>query len=290
MTELNNKDAVLAAILENPAIVYDDPSNLELLTDYLRELKGGITYDLSTQAGRSEVTKACSVITGLKSDIEKAGLAKTKDWRERTNAVNATKRKVGDCFVAIKDDLRKPLTDWENAQKARDARVTAFWETVNKDVYGSVTEIEAAISTLEGLALNDFEGDEKAYAQGAIDGAKSKATDALGKAKQAEQDAIELQELRAAKQAQEQAEADALAKANQETLIEQQVQERLAEERSAAIDKPAEVLKETEPRTNENATIPTLAREAGISIKLANHIVNLICAGRIPHIIMDIGA
>lgn len=75
--------------------------------------------DISTKAGRAKIASVAYMVA--KSKVGMAGLGKnlTEEWRNRTALVNAECRRIETEADALKDEIRKPLTDWEDAEKDR---------------------------------------------------------------------------------------------------------------------------------------------------------------------------
>jgi hypothetical protein len=76
--------------------------------------------DISTARGRAEIASlARTVIARAKTAWIAKGKELTEDWRKQTSAVNADCKKIEAVLDALRDEIRAPLTAWENAEKAR---------------------------------------------------------------------------------------------------------------------------------------------------------------------------
>lgn len=86
--------------------------------------------DLTTKKGRDAIKSLAYRVAQSKTALDMAGKDLSETARAQINAVDAERRKVRDRLDALKDEVRKPLDDWEVAEAKRiDAlklRLTAF--------------------------------------------------------------------------------------------------------------------------------------------------------------------
>lgn len=94
----------------------------------------GVKVDISTEKGRKEVASLAYRIARSKTFLDDLGKKLGEDAKARLDAINAERKRIRDGMDSLKDEVRKPLTDWENTEKDR------------------VSAHEAAIAQLERLA------------------------------------------------------------------------------------------------------------------------------------------
>lgn len=75
--------------------------------------------DISTAKGRDAIRSLSAEVASSKVTLVKLGKSLTEDWRAKTKAVNAECNMIEERMDALKEQVRKPLTDFENAEKAR---------------------------------------------------------------------------------------------------------------------------------------------------------------------------
>jgi len=73
---------------------------------------------LKTEKGRKEIASFAYRVAKSKTMIDNAGAKLTEEWKAKSKKVDTERKKLRDTLDGIKDDIRKPLTEWENEQKA----------------------------------------------------------------------------------------------------------------------------------------------------------------------------
>jgi len=200
------------------ALVYVNPARFDQFYDRMREETAKHVPDVSTAKGRAEIASLAFRVTKTKTSLDKAGLGLTEEWRAKTKAVNDARKPIVERLDKLAEEVRKPLTDWENAEAARVAANSATLQeirvaaTVNDDdTSGTVEERGKRIfhMTFDAPQWTD---DERAEAEGAKQATVQALVAARNRLRQAEAEAAELAALRAerdARQARERQEAQA---------------------------------------------------------------------------------
>jgi DNA repair exonuclease SbcCD ATPase subunit len=75
--------------------------------------------DITTTKGREAIRSLAYNVARTKTAIDDAGKALGEDYRKRLKGIDDHRKLVRDALDALKDEVRKPLTDWENAEQAR---------------------------------------------------------------------------------------------------------------------------------------------------------------------------
>ena len=78
-----------------------------------------IKLDPSTPAGREEIRSVAYKIARTKTALDSEGKKLTEGWREATAKVNAERKKSAERLEALQEEIRKPLTDFEEKEKRR---------------------------------------------------------------------------------------------------------------------------------------------------------------------------
>lgn len=79
--------------------------------------------DVGTRAGRDLIRAFANRVTKSKTAIEEVGAALAKEQKEIPKRIDATRRLFKETLDAWRDEVRKPLTDWEQAEEERVARI-----------------------------------------------------------------------------------------------------------------------------------------------------------------------
>jgi colicin import membrane protein len=78
-----------------------------------------ISLDPSTHEGREEIRSVAYRVARTKVALDAEGKKLTEGWREATKKVNEERRRAEDRLTQLAEDVRRPLTDFENKEKLR---------------------------------------------------------------------------------------------------------------------------------------------------------------------------
>jgi colicin import membrane protein len=317
----HNSKAASLLIEEDPALIYREP---ELLDQAVAEFEATLAKAevmLATDKGRKEIASRAAKFSGLKVQIENAGLALTEEWRRKTDEVNSVKKKVKVNFDRLRDLAREPLTKWEDAKKEREEKIANNLRAI--DDLGAVRhgatvgEVEGLISILSEISITEEAlGEFLLIAEAKAARARDALNGALERAKADERDRAELARLRAeadaraaedrkreAEEAQRRAEAErqereAQERAQAETRAAEQAaaaeRDRLAREIAAKEAAERQAREEEERRARdfmhrkavEDAVVNALVTEHGLvgNRAIATRIFAAIAEGKVPHL------
>ena len=77
--------------------------------------------EISTEASRQAIASLAYKIARSKTYIDDQGKSLTEDARKQIDAVNGDRKVARERLDGLKDEIRKPLTEWENLDKDRQA-------------------------------------------------------------------------------------------------------------------------------------------------------------------------
>lgn len=206
---------VLTAIESNPSAIFSDKSlSVADLVAKLKQRHDGEKVDLSTDKGRKAVASRARSVVAVKTSIDNAGKELNSGLRDKINAVDEIRREVRSELDALRDTIRKPLTDWEQQEESRIADHKALIERIVEASYVSQADTSDAISQridwLHGLDLSETALQEfSVHAQGKRDFALNQLRPAWERAKETEEARAELERLRKLQAEQEEREAKA---------------------------------------------------------------------------------
>ncbi|HHA2465659.1 TPA: hypothetical protein ACOECM_000920 [Stenotrophomonas maltophilia] len=72
--------------------------------------------NVKTVAGRKEIASIAYKVSRSKTAIDDAGKALVADLKKQTGDIDSARKKARDTLDALRDEVRKPLTDWEEEQ------------------------------------------------------------------------------------------------------------------------------------------------------------------------------
>lgn len=241
--------------LENAPSIYKQ-GGLNPFIAHIKEQVTGEVPDLSTKKGRDRIASLAAQVSRSKTAIEKPGRDYLKHLKELPKTVEAELREFVKSCDELRDELRQPLTDWENAEKEREAKHNAniawFGETAQLGL--TAAEIKHNLEAVTGSKINEIECEEffSNYIK-AKEAAIELLTQRYDFQLKQEQQQAELEELRR-KQAEqerierermiaEQAAANAKLAAEQEARLQREAAEKLERDRQLEFERKEMQLK-----------------------------------------------
>lgn len=125
--------------------VLTDPAEFDAFYARVKAETDKLIPDVSTAKGRDEIRATAMKVVKSKTAIDKAGLALTAEWRANTDKVNTSRSSIKERLDALRDEVRKPLTEWEAAEEARETAVKA---TLAELQSAAVVRIEDTVATV----------------------------------------------------------------------------------------------------------------------------------------------
>ena len=196
---------------QNAMAVFTTKEQLDPIIEAIEKEARSLVPDVSTRKGRDAIASMAHKVARSKTYIDNAGKDLVAELKALPKQIDESRRIVRERLDALKDEVRKPLTDWENAESARkDAlqqRLTDLRSLA--DVIDGVgnylpsVEIQQRIESAKAVALDESWQEVAAEAGVAKDATIQQLEAALIVAKQREHEAAELERLR--KEAEEKA-------------------------------------------------------------------------------------
>lgn len=231
------------------SIVLLNPQRFDQFYDRIRDRVAGFEPDLTTAAGRAAIAAEAFKVTKVKTTLERASKELTEEWRAKTKAVNDARKPMIERLDALSDQVRAPLTAWENAEKARrEANAATLAElraaaTVTPEDTAATVEARGKDIHFRTFEAPQWREDEAAEAIGLKAAVVQALVAARNRLRQEEADREELARLRAAEA--ERQEREAAERAAREEA-ERQAQEAREREEAAERDRLAAEQRERE--------------------------------------------
>lgn len=228
------------------------------LQQFIDLVKGevlGEVPDLKTRKGRERIASLAAKVSKSKTAVEKPGRDYLRRLKEMPKVVEAELREFVTKMDALRDETRRPLTEWEAAQDARIDRHNdrLNWLKTLADDLGELSSlhIKGLIAEAEGMQLGAHWEEFEAEAANAKDKVLTTLRAALLKREQFEAEQEELARLR--READERAEQDRI-RAAQEAAVEaerQRVAQEQQEAREAAARREQELVDQAAAQERE---------------------------------------
>lgn len=183
------------------------------LDSFLEKIRAGVNEvpDLSTAKGRARIASLAAQVSRSKTAVEKPGRDYLKRLKEQPKVVEAELRRFVTECDQLRDEVRRPLTEWEDAEKARTEALQqrlvdlrAMAEVIDTaGNYLPSADIQARILEAKSVVLDDSWQERAAEAGVAKDSTIQQLEASLVIAQKREHEAAELDRLR--KEAEEKA-------------------------------------------------------------------------------------
>lgn len=205
-----------------PAAVFV-PGGLQSIIDRIHDDAKSVVADPSTAKGRATLVSVAARIRSSKVWLDDRGKEYVSTLKDLPRQVDAERKRMRDALDALAEEVRRPVTELEQAEKARIAEA----ERIEREKQAAIAAAQAAEMEelrrfkLQAERLAAQQAQEERIAREAEARAQREAEALLAAAAQREQAALQAQrdaELRAqaaieAQQAQEQRQAEAVAEA-----------------------------------------------------------------------------
>lgn len=125
----------------NELIVIPKETALEVFTQtngldsYIRQIEDEVNSfvpDISTAKSRAAIASIASKIAKSKTYLDGVGKELVDKLKEQPKLVDAERKRMRDKLDALKDQVRKPLTDWENAEESRITEIKSVLEMMKQ--------------------------------------------------------------------------------------------------------------------------------------------------------------
>lgn len=104
---------------ENALTVFTTTKGLDPIIEKIRKEVSSLVPDISTKKGREAIASAAAKVARSKTYLDGVGKELVDRLKEQPKLIDAERKRVRDILDALKDEIRKPLTEWENAEEVR---------------------------------------------------------------------------------------------------------------------------------------------------------------------------
>jgi hypothetical protein len=187
------------------------PAEVDRLIEKIETEVRSHVPDTRTAKGRKAIASLAAKVSSSKTFLDNAGKKLNEDARAQINIVDAERRKIRNRLDALRDEARKPLTEWEEADRKRIADLNSRLDQLSVDVVAPdahSTVIEVAIKAIEATPID--ESWQEFFEQAAMrkDNALRMLRERWMATRRREDDEAELARLRAEKEERERKDAE----------------------------------------------------------------------------------
>ena len=240
MTKETTTTALVTLQPENAITLFKDGKGVDVLLADIRKQASSLVPDLTTAKGRKEIASVAYAVAQTKTYLDGLGKALVDEYKEVPKKIDANRKIIRDTLDTLRDEVRAPLTAYEEAEANR---VAALQQRLNEiaqlgnmpvtAIHGATAEqLGGWLAQLEQISIDDSWQEKQTEAGVAKEAAILKVTQALEVRKQYEAEQAELDRLRQEQAKRDQAERERqIAEQARQAEADRQLQERAAAQR-----------------------------------------------------------
>lgn len=157
VAQLESSTDIVALVEATPVLVLTDKEKFSAFYKAMKAECDALEIDLETEKGRKAIASMAYKVARTKTAIDDAGKRLNEEARARINAVDESRREIRAQLDALKDEVRKPLTEWEQAEEARKAQVDEVMSwlrgSAKVEFDETATDIRARIATISATTF-----------------------------------------------------------------------------------------------------------------------------------------
>ncbi|ELI6443092.1 hypothetical protein RRM56_000701 [Aeromonas salmonicida subsp. salmonicida] len=256
MTEQAKTDTAQTqlVVIEPTAAVtlFTKGDGIDAMLDDIRKQAASLVPDVTTAKGRKEIASVAYAVAKTKTYLDGLGKELVDKYKEIPKRIDANRKVIRDTLDALKDEVRAPLTQYEEAEAARVDALQARLARLNElgsaaSIEIAATDLQAMLLEVEQTALDDSWQELLPQATVAKELATKRLGEALATRQKYEAEQAELEELRKKQIEQE--------RIDRERLIAEQAAEqaRLQEENRQRLEREAAQHRELEAQRQAQA-------------------------------------
>ncbi|QXZ19112.1 hypothetical protein [Lelliottia amnigena] len=232
----------------NAMAVFTTKEQLDPIIEAIEKEARSLVPDVSTKKGRDAIASMAHKVARSKTYIDNAGKDLVAELKALPKQIDESRRLVRERLDLLKDEVRRPLTEWETEQERIAAEKAAEEERlrIEAEEKASLEALKKQFEADHEMALLMNDAFDRELAEKKAEAERQRvAHEAELKRQAAEQAKREAEEKAAAELAAAQKrEADAIAAKAQAELLAKQAQERAEHEAKEAQERTAKLAKE----------------------------------------------
>lgn len=148
--------------------VYASPHSVDAIIEEVerqaRQAAAGLTAD--TRTGRAELASLAHRVARTKTALDDLGKDLVAEWKAKSSAVDAQRRRIREALDALKGTVRAPLTQWELDEEARQVRIAHVLGRLRALAMPSTAPSEAIAAKLADARTMGLDGLDERHHEG----------------------------------------------------------------------------------------------------------------------------
>lgn len=137
------------------------------LADVIAKIRDKVTstiLDVNKKKDRDLMRSNAANVAKAKGRLDELGKGLTEDWKKQAKVVDASRKSMREEMDVLRDEVRAPLTKWEDAEKERKANLEAIFQFIvdsskainaETELYYTLAELEANLTGLINVVVDD---------------------------------------------------------------------------------------------------------------------------------------
>jgi len=118
------KETALVTIEPTTALaVFTNAEKVDPILAAIRQIVSEFEADVATAKGRKEIASIAHKVAQSKTYLDGIGKKLTDEYKEIPKKIDANRKRIRDELDALKDEVRRPLTEWEEDERLRVQRI-----------------------------------------------------------------------------------------------------------------------------------------------------------------------
>lgn len=204
MDQKSKPDNTALVVIERADVreFFVERKSVEPVLEQIRSVATNFTPDLSTKKGRDQIASQAYAVARTKTYIDGLGKELVDAEKEIPKKIDATRKIVKDYLEALKNEVRKPLDEYEAAEAQRKAELEQRLLEISAHIDFAVepdttaAQIQEILDGVDGIVIDDSWQEYKLQAHETKQHVITKVTEALARRVKYEADQAELERLR----------------------------------------------------------------------------------------------
>lgn len=158
-TETSAPDVVELALIGKPnALSLFQPNGLDQILDKIRHEVALHIPDISTERGRKAIASLARKVASSKVRLDDLGKELVSEAKSQISTIDSERKRMRDELDQLRDDTRRPLTEWEDAEKSRvQAHEEIIAELTNLIPSETLDAINQQVQRVESFSSRDWQ-------------------------------------------------------------------------------------------------------------------------------------
>lgn len=253
---METKNSIVAIEQINPITVFSKGGADSIIDQIKKEIKSFVP-DMTTKPGRDEIAAQAYKVSRSKTYLDECGKKLGSDYKNKIDIINNERKKFRDELDTLRDEVRKPLTEWEDKEKERVEKhkqnLLLFKELISEELIPSTSSaikrvLERAEKITTGEEWEEFQTQaikEKALLVDTFN-------ERLEQRLQYEAEQAELQKLREEKAERDQEARDERIRAQAKAAAEREAEAEAARTKKAAEEREVTIKREAAEKVEKS--------------------------------------